>query len=302
MVQAFATNLEAHDGWICGPFRIPEQLLAEQDYIGHPSVHDDATARRAGFAGGTIEGPTHFSALEPLGVKFWGERWFERGCISVRYRSPAYSGDETRACARRVDDTTAVVEIRKSDRALVLEGEISSPAARPSLLDLRLASLDQSAAAGCLSGISVGDRLPRSPTMMDFEGPNGPMYPFSLRLKLNSITEPSAWFDSVDRSPWNRPILPFEMISVLIQKGYATHSFPLAGHPIALFADQEIRLMDGPVYPNMPYEVEREVVAITDTRRSKCLWVRSVLYREGEDAPVASMLLNTAHVIAAAEG
>src|SRR5688572_28179539 len=115
MVRAFPTSLAEHDGWICGPLRSPKQLLTKQDYIGHASIHDDVTARRAGFAGGTIEGSTHFSLLEPLGVKLWGEHWFERGAISVRYRSPAYAGEETRACARRVDETTAQVEVRKVD-------------------------------------------------------------------------------------------------------------------------------------------------------------------------------------------
>ena len=50
-----------------GPFRAPRQMLAHQEYGGYVSLHDDATAKKLGFAAaGPIEGPTHFSQFVPL--------------------------------------------------------------------------------------------------------------------------------------------------------------------------------------------------------------------------------------------
>ncbi len=72
------------------PWRSPRQLLAEQVYDDHVSIHDDATAKRLGFQGGAIEGPTHFSQFAPLGERISGEAWFETGCLSAHYRNPAF--------------------------------------------------------------------------------------------------------------------------------------------------------------------------------------------------------------------
>ncbi len=44
----------------------PTQMLQAQAYDSHASIHDDATAQKLGFQGGTIEGPTHFSQFAPL--------------------------------------------------------------------------------------------------------------------------------------------------------------------------------------------------------------------------------------------
>ena len=49
-----------------GPLRAPAQMLQEQTYDGHKSLHDDSEAERLGIKAGPIEGPTHFSQFEPL--------------------------------------------------------------------------------------------------------------------------------------------------------------------------------------------------------------------------------------------
>jgi hypothetical protein len=61
-----------------------------------------------------------------------------------------------------------------------------------------------------------------------------------------------------------------------------------------LFADQEIRLLEGPVLVGEPYEIEREVVGLTGSRRTESVWVRSTLYAAGTQRKVAAMLLNLA--------
>ena len=65
--------------------RVFVQMLQEQEYGGHASIHDDAMAEKLGFRAGPIEGPTHFSLFPPLMEKIWGQAWYERGCISSHY-------------------------------------------------------------------------------------------------------------------------------------------------------------------------------------------------------------------------
>lgn len=43
----------------------------------------------------------------------------------------------------------------------------------------------------------------------------GALYPFTLRQKLANITENSPWYSDPVRSPWGRPVIPLEMVSVL---------------------------------------------------------------------------------------
>jgi hypothetical protein len=71
-------------------------MLADQSYGGHNSIHDDAMAEKLGFRAGPIEGPTHFSLFPPLLAHFWGNAWFERGCLSAHYQTMVVEGEATR--------------------------------------------------------------------------------------------------------------------------------------------------------------------------------------------------------------
>ena len=82
---------------LCGPLRQPRQMLAEQKYDGHKSIHDDAMAEGLGLRAGPIEGPTHFSQFDPLLFHVFGPAWFETGCISAHYQNMVVEGEEVRA-------------------------------------------------------------------------------------------------------------------------------------------------------------------------------------------------------------
>ena len=70
----FETEIQEQDGVLISPFRRPIQMLAEQEYGGHLSIHDDDQAQALGFSGAPIEGPTHFSQFDPLLHQIWGDR------------------------------------------------------------------------------------------------------------------------------------------------------------------------------------------------------------------------------------
>ena len=59
---AFRTEVSERDNLLIGPWRSPKQMLHAQVYDSHASIHDDATAQKLGFQGGTIEGPTHLAS------------------------------------------------------------------------------------------------------------------------------------------------------------------------------------------------------------------------------------------------
>src|SRR5438876_12264560 len=82
---AFTTEVLESGNLLVGPWRSPKQMLNAQVYDSHASIHDDATAQKLGFQGGTIERPTHFSQFAPLCASVWGQSWFEAGCVSAHY-------------------------------------------------------------------------------------------------------------------------------------------------------------------------------------------------------------------------
>lgn len=282
-----------------GPWRAPRQLLAEQTYDAHASIHDDATAQQLGFQGGTIEGPTHFSQFAPLAHRLWGDRFFESGRISVHFRAPVYAGEEVRAILTPAGlmSTHAGLRMEKRDGTEVLRGTASVGGDRtPSALEARLATLPQLEQAVILRDLRVGHRTPRQAVRMAYDQHMGDLYPFSLERKLGAITEPSPWYDpsTAAASPWGRAIIPLEMISVLMQYRAREDRLPVRGPSVGLFADQEIHLLDGPLFVDEPYEIEREVVALSGSRRTESYWQKTTVFRAGQDTPVAVMLLNHA--------
>ena len=127
---------------------------------------------------------------------------------------------------------------------------------------------------------------------MDADQHMGALYPFSLNQKLAAITENSSWYS--EASAWGRAIIPLEMVSVLAE--YSSHAakFPVKGPAVGLFADQEIRMVDGPLFVGEDYLIRREIVALAESRRTESYWVRSKIHDASGSILKAEMLLNHA--------
>ena len=65
---------------------------------------------------------------------------------------------------------------------------------------------------------------------------------------------------------------------------------------VGLFADQEIKLLQGPIFAGEDYELEREVVALSGSRRTESLWLRTSVFGSKSASPIATMLLNLATI------
>jgi hypothetical protein len=294
--SAFNTAIAKADGVLSGPLRAPGQMLAVQEYDGHTSIHDDATAQKLGFKGGTIEGPTHFSQFAPLGYAVWGDRWISHGCLSAHYRAPVFEGEQVQAYLREPESGSNQAEIwmLRSNGDEILRGSASvGPNFPQSALERRLLELQPLTDPVILADQRVGTRSRRNSVRMAAEQHMGALYPFSLKQKLEKITEPSSLY-TAGGMPGARAIVPLEMISVLMQYTSREDGFALRGPAVGLFADQEIRLLDGPVYVDDPYDIEREIVFLGGSRRTESIWVRSTLFAHGCERKVARMLLNLA--------
>ena len=292
--MSFSTPITREDGVLSGPFRAPANMLIEQEYGGHKSIHDDAEAERLGFKAGPIEGPTHFSQFDPLLVELWGKDWFERGCVSCHYKNMVVEGEEVQAFVKPVSETRTECWAVKADGTQVLEASATlGPEHGETLLEARMARLRPAGELIILSDLEVGmTGREDEPVSMAADQNMGALYPFSLTEKLEKITERSAWYDSDSASPWGRAIIPTEMVSVLAEYSGRKAGFPTKGPVIGLFADLEIRYINGPLLVGEPYLIRREIVALAQGRRTENYWTRTRIFDESGTTQMAESLLN----------
>lgn len=274
----------------CGPVRRPRNMLVEQAYGDHASIHDAETAAGLGLAGAAVEGPTHFSQYDPLFVNAWGTRWFETGVISAHFETICLEGESTRAYAA-IDGDAATIRTEKTDGAVVLSGS-AGVGDGPTALDARLAKARPPADPLIFAGWTPGRTgIPGERVRMGFDTHMGDLYPFTLADKLATITETSAWYTSAD-NPWGCPIVPIEMISVLALASVGESGLVKAEPSVGLFLDLEIRLLGSPVLVDRAYVLDREVVALSESRRVESAWLRTTVREEGSGRPVARVLLH----------
>lgn len=286
---------------LCGPLRQPRQMLADQKYDGHKSIHDDAMAEGLGLRAGPIEGPTHFSQFDPLLFELFGQAWFETGCISAHYQNMVVEGESVRAFVERPapGDTFVRLRAEKADGTPVLQGtaSVGDASAHPHELRQRIAKLRPPTGLVINRDLKVGQRgAVAEKIRMGFDQHMGDHYPFTLNDKLKVITEPCDWYtpEGGKRSPWGRAIIPTEMISVLLGSTIAEAQLGGRKPAVGLFAGQEISLVKGPLFVDTDYELEREIVALSESARTESVWVRTKVYELPSRTLVAEMILNGA--------
>ena len=290
--MSFETDITDDGTRQIGPLRTPAQMLAEQEYAGHTSVHDDETAGKLGLAGAPIEGPTHFSQIDPLAVERWGQAWFEHGCVSSHFLNMVVEGEQVRAEIETVSETLARIGAEKADGTPVLTGTASIGRDHGTELDeRRQRGLGDPGELYIVDQLEIGMQvIVPEPVTMGFEDHNGHLYPFTLAQKLDQITERSSWYLPDRDSPWERPIVPTEMISVIAHQSNA--HFPVRGPSVGLFIDLEVRFVDGPVFVDQPYQIEHTLVGVGQTKRVESYWTETTLTDAETGAHAATVLLH----------
>ena len=286
---------------IYSEFRNPRQMLASQEYDGHLSIHDDQMAGDLGFSGAPIEGPTHFSQFVPLLHTIFGDEWFERGCISAHYQNMVIEGEAVRAFVEEISPGQTVTRIgaEKEDGTPVLTGTASiGPDHGETELSIRMGRLRPSEQLVILSDLVVGQKGAANPELvsMGFDQNMGAMYPFSLSEKLKVITEDHDYYhgDAALGSPWGKAVVPLEMVSVLTQYTSGQAGYRSRGPAVGLFAGQEIKYINGPIFVDHPYKLEREIIALSESKRTESNWIMTRVIDGETDQLVAEVILNSA--------
>src|SRR5947209_7625494 len=109
MTQVANEKITVADGTITGPLR--RSVNQAQGIKG--SIHNDAVASKLGFRGGTVAGSIHLELFPPVLLEAFGQRWFERGSLSINFRNATTDREAVRAVVTQPqEDGDAQVPVR----------------------------------------------------------------------------------------------------------------------------------------------------------------------------------------------
>ncbi len=95
------------------PYRVQAFNAAKES---DNKIHDDAVARRFGFAGGLVPGVDVYGYMTHLMVARWGRAWLERGAAECRFLKPVYDGETAVVTAV---ETAGGLDIRVESRGVL---------------------------------------------------------------------------------------------------------------------------------------------------------------------------------------
>ena len=250
------------DGIITGPLR--RSVNGSHDAKG--SIHDDATASKLGFRGGTVAGSIHMELFPPLLLEAFGQRWFERGTLSTYFINATTDREAVQAYMTappaNASDTQVDVWVNREDGMRVAEGTASvGTPDEPSALLRRPLDRFEAGELRLLEGVEPGQ---------EFD-------PVTVRLatetqaeRLDRITENLDWYSH--SSPWGNAIAtPAAMVQLLYAKSVATMRGNI-GSAVGLFGAIELRNINGPVQVETGYTVNGQVVAVGQSPKTEYMW------------------------------
>ena len=273
MTDQSQVEITERDGFLCGPVRVPDNrvLSRAMDASGTRqqraavNIHNDETAQKLGFRGGTIAGSTHMDQFVPVLVHAFGSQWFESGSLSLGFVNATISGDPVVAMVARPETATnghVVARMEQPDGTLVAEGTASVGTVTGNshlhAIDLRGTDGDE---LRLLAAIRPGHRLSHTASV-DGRG-------VQARVDAGAMTEPIDWYTGA--SPWGGPVAPPSSMVQLLRNRPGDFG-PEIANAVGLFGAIEIRHHAGPVLIGERYQIDGEVVAVGSSPRTEYVW------------------------------
>ncbi len=278
MADAFQATLA--DGVFSGPVRAPRNSAK---HLGAGSIHDDATAQKLGFRGGTVAGSLHMDQFPPLLLQALGDDWLRSGGMSLYFKYATTDGEPVQAfCAAPTPDSRRIPiwmddaqGHRVCDGTANLGGEDLESLCRQRLNDTAFPKDIR-----ILAALSPGDTSPAVPTRISAE---------ALARRLPVITEPLPGYQ--DPSLFGHLLAP---PSLQVQALRAGESLVLQRDKefgVGLFGAIELQALAGPVLVDYPYETFTKVLLVGETPKTEFFWYQSDLLDPNAGTTVARMLM-----------
>ncbi|MEO8538562.1 MAG: hypothetical protein ABI577_02395 [bacterium] len=234
------------------------------------SIHDDATASKLGFRGGTVAGSIHNELFTPLLLAGFGKRWFERGTLSMYYMNATTDREAVQAFLKQpalgARDAQVEAWVTREDGMQVAQGtaSVGNPTDATALLARPLDRFDVGELR-ILNGVGPGFRFEPQTVVVTAE---------QQRDRLAVTTEPLEWFSG--DSPWGGPVV---MLAPMVQMLYAKVVTAMRGTlgAVGLFGAIELRNINGPVLVGREYRCTGEVFAVGQSPKTEYMWFETGL-------------------------
>ena len=278
MNQAFSYTEQ--DGVLNGPVRSPKNSAS---HLGAGSIHDDATAQKLGFRGGTVAGSLHMEQFPPLMMAAFGDEWLRTGGLSLYFKYATTDSEPVQAFARRPDGNRTEVWMDDANGNRVSDGTASVGGPDPdSTLRQRIRSMPEPTDLRIMADVKAGDTGDRLPTRLTEA---------ALASRLAVITEPLPAY--TDASLFGERIAT-PALQVQVMRPGERSMLPRDGDfGVGLFGAIELQLHGTPVFVEHDYETQCRVLAVGETPKTEYLYYEANLYEPGSDEQVLTMLMMT---------
>ena len=266
------TLAEAHD--IVGPFRVPVNSAAQ----ARGSIHDDATASKLGFRGGTVAGSLHMDQFTPLAIELYGDEFWKNGNLSFYFRKATVDREKVRAMAR-AGEPHARLWMEDEAGNLIADATASCKGTDSDTAVQRLMeSQDKSEPTGLriLAKAKVGDEV----TGLDVSVTRA-----ALDRRLETITERLNVYEG------EKAILPPSMAVALYRGSAQEKLYRTDGPAVGLFGAIELQAMGGILRADIYYKVRAKILALSESPKTENVWYRAWAADPETGKDVHSMLM-----------
>ena len=278
-VRGFA--VEQRDGVFAGPVRRPGN--ASKDAKG--SIHDDETAQKLGFRGGTVAANIHFEQFSPLMEAVFGPEWHRRGGLSLYFLTPTTDGEPVQAFARKLsgqadDLPRAEIWMEDAQGAKVCEGTASLGGPDPnSALRQRLRGVRPASDLRLLRNSKVGDTIQGVPSRLRLD---------HTMPRLEHITEPMPFYR--DETAYGE-IVAAPAVAIDALRVVEAPLFRPESAYVGMFGAIELQFLDGPVFVEHDYLADGRALALSESPKTEVVWYESVLKDADSGRLIAQMIL-----------
>ena len=253
-----------------GEFRHPRNM--HQGSGG--SIHNDATASKLGFKGGTVPGSVHMDQFVPLILQTYGEAWFERGDISTYFTQATVDNEAVRVELASGPDRARLTMFNEPG-AVILEGTASLAAPDQGSELLKRMEMQEPVKPGrlrILGDIKVGDENRDLIVQVPLE---------HLKRTLENITEiVPAYADN---------ILP---PSQVVHLAHLTRTSAMAKQKpaVGLFGALQVQQLRGPFRAGVDYRARTRILKLTESPRTENVWYDVTFQEASGGDDVGAML------------
>lgn len=271
---------------VVGPLRRPRNMAAVRAQntgkAAPGSIHDDATAQKLGFRGGTVAGSVHMGQFPPVLTHVFGNRWWQTGSMSLYFRFATVDNEPVRCFAEYRDGLDSAenaqtrIWVEDTEDHLVADGTASVGVPdMESALRQRLRDVPEPEELRILKNVSVGAESEPTPTSVP--------KPDAERLRFATEPLPEYTGDPAYVSP---------STAVQLMRAGERDVLPRDGNTgVGLFGAIELQYVNGPIYADTEYTNNIEVLAVSETPKTEYFWYEATLRDNDNDKDIASMLM-----------